>query len=74
MTTSQNSDTPPAADRTVRLRLSGRLGDITTVLADLVASNAFRIEVDDRPYPNRTGLDVRVYAELSLPTEQDRRA
>ncbi|MFE3796967.1 hypothetical protein [Nocardia tengchongensis] len=53
-----------AAGGSVRLRLSGTLGAITKVLADLQESRAFRIEVDDRPRANRHGLDVRVYAEL----------
>lgn len=49
----------------VRLRLSGNLGDITTVLADLTGSPAFRIHVDERTYSNRDG-GVRVYAELTV--------
>ncbi|WP_433594409.1 hypothetical protein [Nocardia sp. CA-145437] len=48
----------------VHLRLSGTLGDITKVLADLSASRAFRIEVNERPHANRHGFDVHVYAEL----------
>lgn len=48
----------------VRLRLSGTLGNITKVLADLQESKAFRVEVDDRPRANRRGFDVSVYAEL----------
>ncbi|MBF6212243.1 hypothetical protein IU433_17515 [Nocardia puris] len=52
----------------VRLRLSGDLGDITMVLAELLASKAFRIVVDEHPYPNRRDPGVRVYVELALPT------
>lgn len=57
---------------TVRLRLSGDLADITRVLADLIGSHAFRLTVEDHKYPNRDG-GVRVYAELSLPIEQETR-
>ncbi|MET8424382.1 hypothetical protein [Nocardia sp. NPDC004860] len=58
----------------VQIRLSGQLGDITMVLAELLASKAFRIEVDEHPHPNRRGLGVRVYAELSLPVGQETRS
>ncbi|MFE5288130.1 hypothetical protein ACFRAQ_24455 [Nocardia sp. NPDC056611] len=57
----------------VRLRLSGDLGDITAVLADLIGSHAFRVMVDDHTYRNRDG-GVRVYAELSLPIGQETRS
>lgn len=52
----------------VRLRLSGDLGDITMVLAELLASKQFRIAVDEETYPNHTGLGVRVYVDLAVPT------
>ncbi|MFD6355735.1 hypothetical protein [Nocardia tengchongensis] len=58
----------------VEIRLSGQLGDITLVLAELLASKAFRIAVNEHPYPNRRGLGVRVYAELALPAEQETRS
>ncbi|MEU1206198.1 hypothetical protein [Nocardia sp. NPDC005825] len=53
----------------VRLRLSGTRADITRVLADLIASHAFRINVDERTYLDRTG-GVRVYAELAIPEQE----
>ncbi|MEU1204022.1 hypothetical protein [Nocardia sp. NPDC005825] len=56
--------TTDTATGSVRLRLSGTLGNITRVLADLRESGAFRIEVNERPRANRHGFDVRVYAEL----------
>ncbi|MFB8007532.1 hypothetical protein [Nocardia sp. NPDC056000] len=52
----------------VQLRLVGHLGDITIVLAELLASKAFRIVVNERPYPSRHIPAVRVYVELTLPT------
>ncbi|WP_280356388.1 hypothetical protein [Nocardia otitidiscaviarum] len=48
----------------VHLRLSGELADITAVLADLIGSHAFGLDVDPRTYPNRGG-GVRVYADLT---------
>ncbi|MEV6069247.1 hypothetical protein AB0L82_22095 [Nocardia sp. NPDC052001] len=53
----------------VRLRLSGQLGDITMVLAELLASKAFHIVVDERPYPGQ-GLGVRVYVDIAVPTRK----
>ncbi|MCU1641204.1 MAG: hypothetical protein JWN03_1479 [Nocardia sp.] len=55
----------------VQLRLAGELGDITIVLAELLASKQFRILVDERPYPDRRGFGVRVYVDLALPTTQE---
>lgn len=55
-------------NRHVQLRLSGDLGDITMVLAELLASKAFRIIVDEKPYPNTRTPGVRVYVDLSMPT------
>ncbi|MBF6179898.1 hypothetical protein [Nocardia otitidiscaviarum] len=56
-------------NRTVRLRLSGELADITRVLADLIGSRAFRVTVDERTYLNRGG-GVRVYADVSIPDQE----
>ncbi|MFE5283878.1 hypothetical protein ACFRAQ_02755 [Nocardia sp. NPDC056611] len=56
----------------VRIRLSGNRADITHVLADLIASHAFRIAVDERTYLNRDG-GVRVYAELTIQDQEIRR-
>ncbi|WP_040853737.1 hypothetical protein [Nocardia niigatensis] len=54
---------------TVRIRLSGNRADITRVLADLIASHAFRVTVDERTYLDRSG-GVRVYAELAVPGQE----
>ncbi|WP_040806062.1 hypothetical protein [Nocardia concava] len=54
-------------NNTVQIRLSGDLGDITMVIAELLASKQFRMVVDETPYRNRTGAGVRVYIELAMP-------
>ncbi|MEU0545029.1 hypothetical protein ABZ319_34670 [Nocardia sp. NPDC005978] len=62
-------------NRTVQLRLSGDLGDITMVLATLLAAKQFRLVVDETPYPNRKPRrgdrdprpGVRVYVDLQMP-------
>ncbi|MCP9619685.1 hypothetical protein FOH10_09110 [Nocardia otitidiscaviarum] len=53
----------------VHLRLSGELADITAVLANLVGSHAFRLDVNPRTYLNRGG-GVRVYADISIPEQE----
>ncbi|MEV0461425.1 hypothetical protein AB0I30_07315 [Nocardia tengchongensis] len=55
----------------VQLRLSGELGDITVVLASILASKEFRIVVDEKPVPDRHGFGVRVYVDLEFPVRQD---
>ncbi|GAB0103469.1 hypothetical protein JMUB6875_24420 [Nocardia sp. JMUB6875] len=55
----------------VQLRLSGELGDITLVLASILASKEFKVVVDERPYPNRRAPGVRVYVDLEFPVRQD---
>ncbi|MEV6101042.1 hypothetical protein [Nocardia sp. NPDC051981] len=55
----------------VQLRLSGELGDITLVLASILAAKEFKIVVDERPYPNRRAPGVRVYVDLEFPVRQD---
>lgn len=57
----------------VQIRLSGDLADITSVLVDLIASHAFGITVGRDVYRNRDGR-ARVYAELTLPPEQENQA
>lgn len=51
----------------VQLRLMGDLGDITMVLAELLASKTFRMVVDETPRANRRGFGVRVYVDLQMP-------
>ncbi|MEU1204023.1 hypothetical protein [Nocardia sp. NPDC005825] len=55
---------------TVQIRLSGELADITRVLAHLVASHAFGVTIGRDVYRNRDG-SARIYAELTLPLEQE---
>ncbi|MFE3796966.1 hypothetical protein [Nocardia tengchongensis] len=55
---------------TVQIRLSGDLADITRILAGLIAVRAFGVTVGRDVYRNRDG-SARVYAELSLPLNQE---
>lgn len=55
----------------VQMRLSGELGDVIKVLAKLLGSNDFRLQVGESEFPNRRG-GVRVYLDLADPAEQQR--
>lgn len=55
----------------VQLRLSGDLGDITMVLAELLASKQFHLAVDEHPVPNRERPGVRVYVDLTVPAPKE---